>query len=121
MPELDVKVDPALMRSALARFPWLTATEAIEILHGAETTLTADRQTLTLSTGEVLAARKLVLATGQDGTGEWWMPDFVSKLPADRRAHTCQVDIDFERLRQRASTPLSTASGLAMSTWQSTN
>jgi FAD-dependent urate hydroxylase len=41
---------------------------------------------VTLSTGEVLAARKLVLATGQDGTGEWWMPDFVRALPPDRRA-----------------------------------
>ena len=55
---------------------------------------------VTLSTGEVLAARKLVLATGQDGTGEWWMPDFVRALPADRRAHTCEI-IDFERLRGR--------------------
>ncbi|TAJ42061.1 MAG: NAD(P)/FAD-dependent oxidoreductase [Reyranella sp.] len=55
---------------------------------------------VTLSTGEVLAARKLVLATGQDGTGEWWMPDFVRALPADRRAHTCEM-IDFERLRGR--------------------
>ena len=54
---------------------------------------------VTLSSGEVLAARKLVLATGQDGTGEWWMPDFVRALPPDRRAHTCQLDIDFERLR----------------------
>jgi cation diffusion facilitator CzcD-associated flavoprotein CzcO len=57
---------------------------------------------VTLSTGEVLATRKLVLATGQDGTGEWWMPDFVRNLPADRRAHTCEVDIDFERLRGKA-------------------
>ncbi len=54
---------------------------------------------VTLSTGEVLAARKLVLATGQDGTGEWWMPDFVHALPKDRRAHTCELDIDFERWR----------------------
>jgi cation diffusion facilitator CzcD-associated flavoprotein CzcO len=53
---------------------------------------------VTLAGGEVLAARKLVLATGQDGTGEWWMPDFVRALPADRRAHTCE-SIDFERLR----------------------
>ena len=53
---------------------------------------------VTLSTGEVLAARKVVLATGQDGTGEWWMPDFVRNLPADRRAHTCELDIDFTRL-----------------------
>ena len=36
---------------------------------------------VTLSTGEVLATRKLVLATGQDGTGVWWMPDFVRNLP----------------------------------------
>ena len=54
---------------------------------------------VTLSTGEVLATRKLVLATGQDGTGEWWMPDFVRNLPADRRAHTCELDIDFDRLK----------------------
>jgi cation diffusion facilitator CzcD-associated flavoprotein CzcO len=53
---------------------------------------------VTLSTGEVLAARKVVLATGQDGTGEWWMPDFVRSLPKDRRAHTCEM-IDFDRLR----------------------
>src|ERR1019366_9251876 len=55
---------------------------------------------ITLSTGEVIAARKLVLATGQDGTGEWWMPDFIKALPPDRRA--CAPDpIDFERLRGR--------------------
>ncbi len=52
----------------------------------------------TLSTGETIAARKIVLATGQDGTGEWWMPDFVRTLPADRRAHTCE-EIDFTRLK----------------------
>lgn len=45
----------------------------------------------TLSTGETLAARKIVLATGQDGTGEWWMPEFIRALPADRRAHTCDA------------------------------
>jgi cation diffusion facilitator CzcD-associated flavoprotein CzcO len=56
---------------------------------------------VTLSSGEVLAARKLVLATGQDGTGEWWMPDFVRALPADRRAHTGDPAIDFEALRGR--------------------
>ena len=55
---------------------------------------------VTLSSGEVLATRKLVLATGQDGTGEWWMPDFVRALPSDRRAHTCEI-VDFERLRGR--------------------
>ena len=53
---------------------------------------------VTLDTGEVLATRKLVLATGQDGTGSWWMPEFVRALPGERRAHTCDA-IDFERLR----------------------
>jgi len=56
---------------------------------------------VTLSTGEVLAARKLVLATGQDGTGEWWLPDFIQALPVERRAGTAD-DIDFERLRGKA-------------------
>lgn len=55
---------------------------------------------VTLSTGEVVATRKLVLATGQDGTGEWWMPDFVRALPEERRAHTCET-IDFGRLKGR--------------------
>ena len=54
----------------------------------------------TLSTGEVLFARKLVLATGQDGTGQWWMPDFVQRLPAHLRAHTAEY-IDFAALRGR--------------------
>lgn len=54
----------------------------------------------TLSTGETIAARKIVLATGQDGTGEWWMPDFIRALPADRRAHTCD-EIDFAALKGR--------------------
>lgn len=52
----------------------------------------------TLSSGEAVAARKVVLATGQDGTGRWWMPDFVEALPPHLRAHTCEA-IDFERLR----------------------
>lgn len=54
-----------------------------------------------LSTGEVLATRKLVLATGQEGAGEWWMPDFVRALPEEYRAHTSAPGIDFERLRGR--------------------
>lgn len=45
----------------------------------------------------VLYARKVVLATGQESTGRWWMPDFIEALPASMRAHTCE-DIDFEKL-----------------------
>jgi cation diffusion facilitator CzcD-associated flavoprotein CzcO len=43
-------------------------------------------------------ARKLVLATGQEATGRWWMPDFLEALPAPLRAHTADP-IDFAALR----------------------
>ncbi len=42
--------------------------------------------------------RKLLLATGQEGAGRWWMPEFIAALPADRRAHTADP-IDFAALR----------------------
>jgi cation diffusion facilitator CzcD-associated flavoprotein CzcO len=45
-------------------------------------------------------ARKVVLATGQDGAGHWWMPPFVAALPAHLRAHTADP-IDFAALRGR--------------------
>jgi cation diffusion facilitator CzcD-associated flavoprotein CzcO len=51
----------------------------------------------TLCTGETLHARKIVLATGQDGTGRWWMPDFIEALPVSFRTHTADA-IDFTRL-----------------------
>jgi cation diffusion facilitator CzcD-associated flavoprotein CzcO len=52
----------------------------------------------TLSDGGVLFARKIVLATGQDGAGLWWMPDFVTALPPRFRAHAADP-IDFALLR----------------------
>ena len=51
-----------------------------------------------LSTGDILFARKIVLATGQDGTGSWWMPDFITALPRPLRAHAWEP-IDFAALR----------------------
>jgi cation diffusion facilitator CzcD-associated flavoprotein CzcO len=51
----------------------------------------------TLASGETLYARKIVLATGQDGAGVWWMPDFVRALPAHLRAHAADA-IDFAAL-----------------------
>lgn len=48
----------------------------------------------------VLYARKIVLATGQDGAGRWWMPPFVEALPRTLRAHTNDV-IDFAGLKGR--------------------
>lgn len=47
----------------------------------------------------VLRARKVVLATGIDGSGQWQVPRFVSEnLPGHLYAHTRQ-DIDFEQLK----------------------
>jgi len=50
---------------------------------------------LTLSGGETLQARKVILATGIQGGGEWHTPDFVKQaLPPGRYAHT-SADIDY--------------------------
>lgn len=43
-------------------------------------------------------ARKVVLATGQDSTGRWWMPDVVEALPTALRAHTADA-VDFAGLK----------------------
>ena len=50
--------------------------------------------------GRMRYARKLVLATGQDGTGQWWMPPAIAALPAHLRAHSADP-IDFATLRGR--------------------
>jgi cation diffusion facilitator CzcD-associated flavoprotein CzcO len=55
---------------------------------------------VTLKDGSMRFARKVVLATGQDGAGVWWMPDFVAALPERFRAHTAD-SIDFRSLRDR--------------------
>ncbi|MCX7931608.1 MAG: NAD(P)/FAD-dependent oxidoreductase [Rhodovarius sp.] len=43
-------------------------------------------------------ARKVVLATGQEGVGGWWMPPEIAALPRPFRAHSSEM-IDFTRLR----------------------
>jgi FAD-dependent urate hydroxylase len=60
------------------------------------------RLTLATPTGRVERfARKVVLATGIDGSGRWEIPGFISRaIPPDRFAHTVQ-DIDFGRLAGR--------------------
>jgi len=47
---------------------------------------------------DVLFARKVVLATGQDGMGQWWMPPDIEALPTPLRAHAAD-DIDFDLLK----------------------
>lgn len=45
-------------------------------------------------------ARKVVLASGQDGAGRWWMPEIVAALPDAYRAHAAD-EIDFAALKGR--------------------
>lgn len=47
-----------------------------------------------------MLARKVVLATGQEGAGHWWMPDYVAALPKPLRAHAWDA-IDFPALQGR--------------------
>lgn len=49
---------------------------------------------------ERLHARKIVLATGQEGLGHWTMPQTIAALPPHRRAHCAQA-IDFDALAGR--------------------
>jgi FAD-dependent urate hydroxylase len=55
---------------------------------------------VTFRDGTEIFARKVVLATGQDGAGLWWMPDFIAALPERFRAHAADP-IDFDTLRGR--------------------
>lgn len=48
-----------------------------------------------------LYTRKVVLATGQDGMGEWWLPPFASALPQHLRAHAADP-IDFGALQGKS-------------------
>jgi cation diffusion facilitator CzcD-associated flavoprotein CzcO len=47
---------------------------------------------------ETLLARKVVLATGIEGSGQWEIPEFVKRLPKKFWAHT-REDIDFAALK----------------------
>ncbi|WP_144184994.1 FAD-dependent oxidoreductase [Elioraea rosea] len=44
-----------------------------------------------------VVARKVVLVTGIETPGRWWMPEFIAALPSHLRAHTAEA-IDFAAL-----------------------
>jgi len=52
---------------------------------------------------QALYARKIVLATGQEGMGEWSIPEPLQVLPASRCVH-CAAPIDFDALRGKRVT-----------------
>ena len=49
---------------------------------------------------EIVRCRRVVLATGLDGLGRWWMPAVIERLPRHLRAHTAAA-IDFGALAGR--------------------
>ena len=83
---------------------WVRDVTGLPVQNGVEVTDVAPADgllavTLREAGGELVRyCRKLVLATGQEGAGRWWMPDFVAALPAALRAHTADP-IDFAALR----------------------
>ncbi len=82
---------------------WVRDTVCVPVRNEAEVVDIAPAPGLlavTFADGGVRYARKIVLATGQDGGGTWWMPPFVQALPAHLRAHTADA-IDFAALRGR--------------------
>ena len=87
---------------------WMREATAIPVRNGWEATDIApagdDLIAVTVAhdggSRETLYARKLVLATGQEGMGGWWMPEFVAALPSHLRAHAADA-IDFDALRGR--------------------
>ena len=85
----------------MAYLRWYRQVLAIPVRNGAKVTGVAplgDVHQLTLETGETLLARKVVLATGIQGGGEWHAPAFITQALAPTRwAHTSQA-IDFRAL-----------------------
>ena len=70
--------------------------EVIEISPAAGGLLAAKVQTA--DGVDTLFARKIVLATGQEGMGDWTIPEPLRHLPSSLCAHAAQP-IDFARLR----------------------
>jgi cation diffusion facilitator CzcD-associated flavoprotein CzcO len=82
---------------------WVRDTVGVPVENETEVVDIAPAQGLlavTFANGRVRYARKVVLATGQEGGGHWWMPPFVEALPAHLRAHTADA-IEFSALRGR--------------------
>ncbi len=83
---------------------WVRQTLALPVLNETELTRIEPaedclRVTLSTKTGEQRRyVRRLVLATGHDGTGKWDLPDVIAELPEGLRARASDP-IDFARLR----------------------
>ena len=80
----------------IVNVPVRNGCEVVDIAPAAGGLLAAKVQT---STGiDIVFARKIVLATGQEGMGDWIIPEPLRHLPPSLCAHTAQP-VGFERLR----------------------
>lgn len=86
-----------------AYLAWVRDTAGIPVQNDTAVTdiAPAEGGLLAVTVGETVRyTRKLVLATGQDGMGQWWLPPFAAALPSHLRAHSADP-IDFAALRGR--------------------
>jgi cation diffusion facilitator CzcD-associated flavoprotein CzcO len=86
---------------------WFRDTVDIPVRNGWEVTsinAAGDLIAVHVKTGDdpdsVIYARKVVLATGQEGMGVWWMPPDIEALPHHLRVHAAD-DIDFARVKDK--------------------
>jgi OHCU decarboxylase len=88
----------------MAYLRWYRHTLGIPVRNGAKVVRLEPQDGLhrvKLADGEVLLARKVILATGIQGGGEWHAPAFITQaLPRARWAHTSQA-IDYRALSGR--------------------
>jgi cation diffusion facilitator CzcD-associated flavoprotein CzcO len=88
----------------MAYLRWYRRTLALPVRNGTKLALIeplpAERlHKLHLADGATLLARKVVLATGIQGGGEWHVPGFIkAALPPTRYAHTSEY-VDYDALR----------------------
>jgi cation diffusion facilitator CzcD-associated flavoprotein CzcO len=80
---------------------WYRRVLALPVENGADVTSISQcghLVSLTTADGRTFFARRVILATGLDGSGRWNVPDFVSQgLPHERYAHSAD-EIDFSSL-----------------------
>jgi len=83
----------------MAYLRWFRQVLALPVRNNAKVTAISPLEDgvhrLTLACSETVLARKVILATGIQGGGEWHTPDFIKEaLPPSRYAHT-SADIDY--------------------------
>lgn len=80
---------------------WYRRTLGLSVDYGVEVEqIEPQRDVLAIrcSDGRVVYARRIIMATGLDGSGKWFIPSIANGLSRSQYAHT-EDDIDFQALR----------------------